>query len=132
MRGMIPRSGARQGRRSHAVRLPAALPIVCPVKRFASSRWLQLGSALASVGVGLAVFALEQKPGATFWDVWGFVSIALLVLGAAALGKGFFQDADADTRTMQNVHAASPSQVTQVANVSARGDVTVSPEQHNG
>lgn len=122
------------------------------MKRLTSAGWLALGAALVgggfTVGVAYWIFTLENKGGPDFWEVPGFLSVALLGIGALMLGVGVFRKDGPDQQRAatrregardgpepagsQTATTAPGGQTTQVANVTSEGDVTIAPEQRNG
>jgi hypothetical protein len=122
------------------------------MKRITSAGWLALGTALVgggfALGVAYWIFTLEDSGGPGFWEAPGFVSVALLGIGALALGVGLVRrDHSAQQRAAtkpggagdrlesavsQTAGTAPGGQTTQVANVKSEGDVTIAPEQRNG
>ena len=136
---------ARHGRHSQR-------SIVLLVKRVTSAGWLALGAVLVgggfTVGVAYWIFTLEDSGGPGFWEPPGFLSVALLGIGALTLGVGLLRKdrpdhqraakkrGDArdrpDSAASQTARTAPGGQTTQVANVTSESDVTIAPEQRNG
>src|SRR5688572_16840996 len=110
------------------------------MRRVTSAAWLTLGTVLIgggfAVGVAYWGFTLQDSGGPGFWEAPGFVSVALLGMGALALAVGFFRkdrpDQAATSVASQTARTAPGGQTTQVANVTSEGDVTIAPEQRNG
>lgn len=111
------------------------------MSRFSLSGLQALGTALVgggcTVGVGYWIFTLQDSGPHGFWEWPGFVSIALVVAGAVLLMAGLFRrEAPDDTRTSrpasQTATTISGGQTIQVSDVTAEGDITISPEQRNG
>jgi hypothetical protein len=121
------------------------------MKRVTPAGWLALGTALVgggfTLGVAYWIFTLGNSGGRAFWEVPGFISVGLAVIGALALGLGLFRKdestesrparrrvgaRDCDSVVLQRTTTAPGGQTTQVANVKSEGDITIAPEQRNG
>ncbi|HEY8303845.1 MAG TPA: NACHT domain-containing protein [Solirubrobacteraceae bacterium] len=64
------------------------------MKRLTADRWLALGTALTGIGgtltAGYWIYVLQASPAGGFWQLPGYLGIAVLTVGFVALLAGFF------------------------------------------